>query len=381
MKTFKKRRLCLILQAPVLGGNERFMINLINGLDRDLFELHLVLFNPDGELRGLLPQDISIHSLDMKIPALNHPTNPWFIFKLACLFRKLDPDVIFSTSGYPNLFTICAYKLSFIKAYLVIREITLRFKFMKGDPLLGPKKKVYGILYHWADLIVAPSSDVLDDLRREGVLTTQRAMVIPNFVNEDLIKDGLKADLPVPRLKFDRPVIVSVTRLETEKGIDTAIEAFSRVIREVPCYYWIIGTGLEAGRLKALARSLGVEHDVIFLDFQKNPWSFLKHADIFLLPSKLEGFSNALLEAMYCGVAPVVTRYDNYIGTFLGEGKHGVLVKPDDIPDMAQGLLKLLKSPDLRRTFAASARNEVLLNNIAGSVLPKYRDIFLSKTS
>ncbi len=379
MTETSKIKLCLILLAPVQGGNERFLLNLVNKLSREKFNILFILFNQEGEYAHLIPKDISVVSLNMRIPGPQELTNPYYIFKLANLFREFKPQVIFCTSGYPNLLTILAQKISGINCALIIREIVLRFRYLKEDKWFNFKKFIYRIIYPHVNLVVAPSPDIFSDLKQNIHLRDNQFKVIPNFINETFLNERLSHDggLQDFGLKTDKPVIISVTRLELYKGIDTALKAISKIMKKNSCYYWIIGKGSEEKRLKQMTKDLGLENTVSFLGYQENPYSFLKHADIFFLPSRMEGFPNALLEALYCGIPCLVTRYDHYIEQFVTHNQCGMLADVDAPQEMAEALEKLLLNPDLRRKMGESGQEKIRLNYVDTAIVREYENTFI----
>lgn len=376
----RKIRICLILLAPVVGGNESFMLNLVKKLDRQRFDILFVLFNKKGENAYLIPRDIAVRDIGMEnIPGPQEFTNPKWILKLAKILRNFQPQIILSTSGYPNLMTIIAKIISQVKAFLIIREITTREKFLQSDKWHNFKVWIYGILYPMADLIVAPSEQVFKDLLSFIKLEQNRLKLIPNFINKESIQKNLEEPWRPEQfnLKMDKPVIISVARLTEEKGIDLGIRAFSQVYQNIPCNYWIVGNGPEENRLKRLAKELGVSESVHFLGYQKNPHIFLKHADIFLLPSRLEGFSNALLEAMYIGLPSVITKYDEFIETFIQEGINGMLAQAESADSIASLLERLLSDRPLRENIGRNAHQKINERYTDRIIIKEYENLFL----
>ncbi len=105
--------------------------------------------------------------------------------------------------------------------------------------------------------------------------------------------------------------------------------------------------------------SRGLSNVVSFLGYQENPFLFLKHADLFLMPSRYEGFPNVLLEAMYCSLACIVTRYDRSVEEFLVDRENGYLTEPGDAASMAGTIEELLANPMLSRRIGRKAKERV----------------------
>ena len=202
--------------------------------------------------------------------------------------------------------------------------------------------------------------------------------MIPNCIDSNFIQKKLSEspDNSEHNLKFDHPIIVSVGRLEREKAFDVALKAFSMVREKMPCYYWILGKGSQEAHLKQIAADLNISDSVYFLGFQDNPYMFLKHTDVFLLTSQYEGFSNALLEAMYCGVPCVVTKYDTSITAFIRNDIDGLLVDVDNPENIAQGVEKLLNDQSLRQEIGAQAQKKMQQYTI-DNIIKQYEELFM----
>lgn len=382
MNQKSKTKLCLILFEPVVGGNENFMLNLVNHLDRKKFDILFILFNRQGENAGWIPNDIKTVELGLRqVPNPHELSNVQVILKLSGIFRSFRPHVILSTAAYPNLVTILAKTLSGINAKVIIREITTRTKLLAitGRHWYQFKRWVYRRVYPLADLVVAPSSSIFADLKSFIPLDENRFRIIPNFVNEQKIRHNLNAPWQPERygLRLDRPVILSVARLTKEKGIDLGLTAFAQTVRRHPCYYWVIGNGPEGEHLKQLAQDLGILDLVSFLGYQENPHLFLKHATIFLLPSYFEGFPNALLEAMYLGIPCVVNQYDDSIGDFLEDGYCGLLSKQNDATSMAQAINSLIVSPGLCQQLRQRAQEKINENHVDTVVVKQFEELLI----
>jgi glycosyltransferase involved in cell wall biosynthesis len=104
------------------------------------------------------------------------------------------------------------------------------------------------------------------------------------------------------------PRLVSCGRLSREKGFDLLIHAMPAICDLFPeAQLTIVGDGPLQGDLRKQVVNLGLEHAVHFAGFQRNPWPYFKYADLFVLPSRYEGMSNVLLEALALGVPIVAT--------------------------------------------------------------------------
>jgi phosphatidylinositol alpha-1,6-mannosyltransferase len=167
-----------------------------------------------------------------------------------------------------------------------------------------------------------------------------------------------------PRPTSPRCVLLSVSRLwsvETGKGIDTVIRALPRVLAEVPeAEYWIVGDGDARPGLEALAREVGVAANVRFLGRvpDEELRACYQAADVFLLPSRQEGFGIVYVEAMQQAV-PVIAGNHGGAPEVVHDGVTGFLVEHGDEAAIADRVLRVLRDPALRERMGAAGRRRV----------------------
>lgn len=204
----------------------------------------------------------------------------------------------------------------------------------------GLKKQVQTALDSAAAVIVA--SEKMQALAEKYGVARQRLHLIYNGL------DPLpRAELPGEisgRIK-GKKVLLSVSRLEEEKGIQHNLKALALLKDKFPdLLYIIVGTGSCQGKLRALARSLRVDKQVIFAGHypRDKVQAFYENSDVFSLPSKDEAFGIVYLEAMAAGL-PVIGTEGEGIAPIIKENPAGRLVKFGDIEALASGILELLK--------------------------------------
>jgi len=149
--------------------------------------------------------------------------------------------------------------------------------------------------------------------------------------------------------------IVAVGRLSWEKGFDLLIHAFARV-RE--CTLTIYGEGPQRPALERLVRELGLDGRVFLPGFTRDVSGGLAAADLFVLSSYAEGWTNALLEAMAAGVAPLVVPCGAVVAEIVRDGVDGLRV-PRTIGALAEGMERLMGDPALRARLGARAMDVV----------------------
>ena len=127
--------------------------------------------------------------------------------------------------------------------------------------------------------------------------------------------------------------------------------------------------------IRSLVRSLGLEKNFQFLNFVENPLPTLKTSSVFCLLSRSEGFSNALLEAMACGVPPVVTQVGGNPEA-IRDGENGFLVPVEDANIAADRILELLRDPARARRMGALAQSTVQARFSANTMIQRLIDLY-----
>ncbi|MBI5863416.1 MAG: glycosyltransferase [Planctomycetes bacterium] len=159
----------------------------------------------------------------------------------------------------------------------------------------------------------------------------------------------------------DEPTVVAVGHAVPVKGWDVLIEAMAAVARAVPAARLVlIGSctqqheAPEYRRLTALIETHGLANRVRFAGYVPDVYSALVGADVFVLPSRSEGDSNALLQALNCGLPCVATRVGS-AEDLIQEGVDGLLVKRDDVEGLAAALRRTLEDAAFRARLALRA--------------------------
>lgn len=195
--------------------------------------------------------------------------------------------------------------------------------------------------------------------------------VIPNFVNCDLY-----CRKPNPALRAEwapdgEPILMHLSNFRPVKRILDAVEIFALVREKIKAKLVMIGDGPDRAPAEELARKRGVESDVLFLGKQNAIREKLGQADLFLLPSQLESFGLAALEAMACEV-PVIATNAGGVPEVVEDGVDGYLVEPGDVKLAAKYAIDLLSRADRGREIGQLARVHARKKFCANDVIPMY---------
>lgn len=183
--------------------------------------------------------------------------------------------------------------------------------------------------------------------------------------------------------------VISAVRLDHQKGMDILLKAWAEVLeKEKKIRLFILGQGPLEKELKQLAFTLKINQFVDFVGLVHDPENYLKNSDIFILPSRAEGMSNALLEAMGVGLACIATNIngnrelisDNKnLVISKGEfqiGERGILVNSDDQVGLAKAILYFIRDLEKRKELGKNARNFIQENYTIDKIADRYIDLY-----
>jgi len=159
------------------------------------------------------------------------------------------------------------------------------------------------------------------------------------------------------------------------KRLTDVVEIFDRVRKEIPSKLLLIGDGPDRSQAEWLAVQKGIHEDVLFLGKQDRVHEKLAVSDIMLLPSELESFGLAALEAMACEVVPIATRVGG-IPEVIEHEKSGYLASVGDVNTMARYAIELLRDDHRLKEMAKQARLVAESRFCSNEIIPQYEDFY-----
>jgi glycosyltransferase involved in cell wall biosynthesis len=274
--------------------------------------------------------------------------------------RRIGPDVV-QAYGYPAdvIAGACAAGLR------GVRVITTR----RGNEVRPRRHLYYRLTNHIVDLVACVSEASARHSRDTEGLPPEKTVVIPNGI--DLSRYGPR-ERPVTPIRS----IGTVQRLRHVKGIDLLLDAYSSLPEDRPVLR-IAGPADTSYGEEIVARYQncpGVE----FLGEVTNIPQFLAEIDLFVLPSRSEGMSNALLEALAMALPIVATDVGGNTEVLAG-GEAGVLVEPT-VEALAAGLQLLCQSPELAAGYARRARERAVAEYDVDVMIRRYEELYARLT-
>jgi len=339
LRAGEKMKLALFLPSLRGGGAERVMVNLARGFVERGLQVDLVLARAEGPYLSQVPKEVRVVDLGAQRVLHSLPG-------LVRYLREERPQAMLSALNHANIVAIWAKLLARVKTRLVVSERTTLSRSTENASSIRVKFIPFLVkaFYPYADVVVAVSRGVAEDLIARIGLTAEKIKVIYNpVVTPELFT---KAEEPLDHPWFrpgEPPVILGVGRLTKPKDFPTLIRAFALVRKERPARLMILGEGEERPNLEALVRELGLEEDVALPGFVENPYKYMKRAAVFVLSSRWEGLPTVLIEAMALGTPVVATDCPSGPAEILEGGKWGRLVPVGDINALSESILAALE--------------------------------------
>ncbi len=337
--TSRKRILFLVPAfARGIGGAERVISTLLRHFDHSRFECHLALAQDGAAFLEEIPACVTLHQLRVSRMRYALPG----IVRLA---RRLQPQTIMSTVAYLNAMLIAAKPFLPKSSRVILREATTPSAFIEKDTSHPRRWRwIYQHLYPRAEKIVCLSDSIVEEMASHFAIPRKKLVRIYNPVDVPMLRQ-LAAALPNP-YQENGPHLVAAGRLRKEKGVDLLVDAMEEVLRRFPqAQLFLLGEGPDEPTLRAQAARLGIGTQVNFLGFQESPWAYLSNADLFVLPSRLEGMPNALLEALALGTPAVATDCSGAVREIRKAVGSVDLVPTEDAAGLAAGIISALSRP------------------------------------
>jgi N-acetyl-alpha-D-glucosaminyl L-malate synthase BshA len=200
--------------------------------------------------------------------------------------------------------------------------------------------------------------------------------VIYNFVNCDVYcRDKNFAEHRAQYAPNGERILVHVSNFRPVKRVTDVIEVFDRVRKQIPAKLLLMGDGPDRSPAEWLAVQKGIHNDVIFLGKREQVYETLGISDVLLMPSELESFGLAALEAMASEVVPISTNVGG-VPEVVENGKSGFLAEVGDVETMARYAIDILKDEGRLRAMGKQCREAARARFCTTKIIPQYEDFY-----
>jgi glycosyltransferase involved in cell wall biosynthesis len=344
---FNMKRIPVLLMVRELGigGTERQLVETARFLQGDHFEPHVGCFRPGG----LWTKDLEaagVPILHLPVYSFKSPAVVSGARQLARYIHDHHIQIVHSFDAPLNVFAVPVARWAGTPAVLSSQ---------RGDRDLTTQrlKRLLRITDRIVDAVVVNCEAMRRYMVEEERVPADKVRLCYNGIDVDAYR---RQPALAEANNNGRPVIGCVCALRPEKGLDTLLRAFANV-RELATLL-IVGSGPEEAKLRALASELGVSERCHFEPATSQVAQWLSRMDIFVLPSRTEALSNALMEAMACSCSPIATAVGGN-PELIDHESNGLLFPVDDVARLSAQLRELLANSALRERLASAATETI----------------------
>jgi len=349
----KKIHVGYVLHSLAIGGAEKYVVDLANSLDRNMFRVSIFCLKAGGALLNNLFPDVTVHVLDKKNGnQFNLPS------QLSKLYKKEKVDIVHSNNWGTQGEAAISAKLAGKK--IIHTQHGLEKNDQETICRRYFRNKARRFFSGFSDSIVAVSEATRSFICQEWKVRKEKVSLIYNGVSP--ISQDLSARQEIRReLAIDNESILigSVGRLMPVKNYQCLIRAFAELAHKgLNVRLALVGDGGQRDDLERMTKQMGVNEKTFFLGFRSDVHRFLQAFDIFVLSSFSEGVSLALLEAMSAAL-PVVATEVGGNQEVVQQSETGFLVPSDHYKALAAALETLIKGNNLITIMGRNGKERV----------------------
>jgi glycosyltransferase involved in cell wall biosynthesis len=341
-----------------VGGAEKMLLNLVRRLPKEKYEMTVCcLSDADHFGKEFERKSVKLEVLDMKsvFDLIN-------LIRLLVLMKKGRFHIIHTIMYHSNILGRILGKL--FKIPVII----------SGERNTGNRRTYFHSLLNritapWCDMILCVSESASKFLIEEEKITNVPIRVIRNGIGKAKVSGECRELVrKTNKLPRDAPMLVTVCRIDRQKGLDCLIKSLKITLERFPDVFWVLVGDVEHGnhrrqnkyknRLKSLIKELDIGRSVYMLGLREDVYEILAASDIFVLSSLFEGIPNSLLEAMTIGLPCVATEVGG-IPEIMQSGQNGLLVPPSDHNSLADAVCSLITEPERSLRLGREAKRRV----------------------
>ena len=362
---------------PTYGGSGVVATELGIELAKLGHEIHFISYSQPFRLSGRDDEGIFFH----EVPVANYPLFEFPPYDLALASRMAEVAEFYNLDllhvHYAIPHSVCA-----LLAQQILASRGRRLPFVTtlhgtDITLVGQDRGYLPITRHAIQESdgVTSISNYLKEKTIDSFGVTRDIEVVTNFVNCDVYApckdEDARADSRRKIAAPHEPILMHLSNFRPVKRVVDVVKIFARIVKEMPAQLVLVGDGPERSAAEWLAHDLGIQGKVHFLGKQDRVNELLPLADLLLMPSELESFGLAALEAMACKVPSIATRVGG-VPELIDDGVTGLLFNVGDVDGMAQGALSLLTDKTRLDTMRDAARRTAQKRFCASLVVPHY---------
>jgi glycosyltransferase involved in cell wall biosynthesis len=356
-----------VYPALLLGGSEKQLYILLRHLDRRRYHPYVCCLLREGAVAGMI-RGLGIEVINASLPSIYDVRAVGKIYRI---LKEKQIDIVQTCLFGFDLYTHIAARLSGVKGIISLRREIAVWK--KPHHII--MQRIANML---ADTVVANSRAVKDAAVCQERLPADRIMTICNGVEESawtVLEPAGAARDELKLLKTDC-VVGMISNFGALKGHRYFLDAARIIIgRRQQVSFVLAGSGPRREDAVAYARELRIDQHIRFVDSRPDVSKILAAFDIFAFSSIIEGFPNAVLEAMAAGLPVVATRVGG-IPEIIDTEDKGILVEPRNAEELARAVERLIDDPGLRAAIGKSGQRSVIKRYAASRMAAAYAGLY-----
>ena len=343
-KDITLKRVLFFITSLAGGGAEKVLVNMVNHMDKRKFHVTIMTLFDVGVNKEFLSKEIEYKYVFKKVIRGN--SKLFKLFSPEYLYKHMikdDYDVIVSYFQGPTTRIVAGCPNKNTK---LVQWIHNEFHSKERIAVCYRNINECILLQKKFDATVYVSKTVRDIYLNTFPEIKKNDFVLYNTVESDEILSLSQEEIKEKEL-FNADInLVSVGRLVPQKSFERLLSIVSKIHNAgYDVKLLLLGTGEKEQELKKIARDLQIENIISFLGYKKNPYKYVKNADLFVCSSLYEGFSTAVTESLIVGT-PVVTTLCSGMKELLGDNEFG-LITDNDKQALLKGILNLLNDRQL----------------------------------
>ncbi|EKS36372.1 glycosyltransferase [Afipia broomeae] len=362
-----------VTKKLVMGGAEHHLAQLLPALAARGFAVELFVLERGGELEVKLAEaGVTISGLPRRSGRLTHLLAA--AIELHRRIRQTRPDILHFFLPEPYLVGAAVATAAGHRTLVMSRRSLAHYQ--RNHPWFG---RIERMLHRRMTALLGNSQAVVDELIAEGA-DRRKTGLIHNGVTlappaDESVRAAQRTALAIPGDAF---VMVIVANLFDYKGHADLLDALERIALQLPQPWRLVVIGRDEGegpRLRAQAERLGMADSILWLGERRDVEAILPAADVALLVSHQEGFSNALIEAMAQGLPVIATAVGGNLDA-VADDVSGLLVPPREPAALGAAILGLAMDELKRRAMGHAARQRTLDMFSQGACIARYDHLY-----
>lgn len=383
-----KKKILFIEEGLGIGGAEKSLLAILSLIDYSKYDVDLFLFRHNGAFMDMIPKNVNLLPLskDFALYEKNKKLSPLNFLKKGKLKKFFYSSMYLLNSAIhkiilkkeyigwnfvKNFFTSLDKEYDVAISFLEKKTIYFNIDKVKAKKRIGfvhidysrypynyRMDKKYFKEFNNIATVSQHCKEVLEEIFPEY---KNKFVVIKNMILVDLIEKMSRESIDWNNDDFIK--IVTVARLTKQKGIDNGILVCKSLIdKEYKIKWYVVGTGNDKEKLTNLIKEKKLEENFILLGAKTNPYKYMKNCDIYVQPSRFEGYGITIAEAKSLGKPIIATDIPEFKEQIVNE-KTGLLVKNNE--DMVKAIERIINNKELKNILVQNLNND---KNIANEI-------------